>query len=578
MAQAGGTAYGVVTGITYGSIVMATSLFTTYLVSLGPVGWVAAAILVGDSLLAGMIKNYSGTVTLGMMAIMEVLYSSETYTGTQLMYIKNTDNEENNKTETTGMDYGVIVLSRIRQVIEQEALIRANSQLSPANDYDSLADSKAYIYVSYSGSAIKNYTKESRTHSVYQDDGFWYNSCVSMNDDTIEFLKAGINIPVTRTTRLDTRLIGSVTVNRYVVYTTTDEDITEASYIDRQMIYYDVLPQSLSEFWQVFTLVPDGQTPSAANNELSYKYPYLDSDGDGVPDLSEEALGLDSLSVDSDGDGLTDFYELKYGLDPLSADTDGDEVGDYEESLDRYAITITTSLGSVNAQIKSDPTKADTDGDGLSDMEERGNGTNAASVNTNGSVLYDGNAHAPVLLQEFADQNVLDGTTLTFDLSAYFSDEDGDTLDFSTNYGNISNDDVITYTFDPANDGAIVEITVSASDQKGGVCKDAFQVYDTTMPVIETIQATYLDDASKDPVTPLVLTEFEDELYTNPTFVIGFNKSFNYDGIDTAGITITPIENADLDADWSVNPYNTAVTIEQVDSTTIISTVPRCLH
>ncbi len=569
MAEVGGTAYGIATGVTYGSIVLATSLFTTYLVSLGPVGWVAAAAIVGDSLLAGMITNYSGTVTLGVMAIMKVLYSSDTYTGTQLMSIENSDNEENNKTETTGMDYGVVVLSRIRQVQEQDALIRANSQNSPANDYYSLADSKTFIYVSYSGSAIKNYTKEERSWNVYQQDGFWYNNCRSFNDDTIEFLKAGMNIPVVHTTTMWTRLIGSVTVNRYAIYTTTDEKVSESSYIDSVTIYYDVLPRSLAELWQVFPLVPDGQIPHAANNELSYKDPYLDSDGDGVPDLREEGLGLNSESTDTDNDGLTDYYELKYGFDPLLADTDDDSIGDYEECMNRYAITITTSLGSVSAQIKSDPTKSDTDGDGLSDMKERENDTNAASLNTHGSRLYDGNAHPPVLLQEFTDQNVLDGTTLTYNLAEYFSDEDGDTLEYKTDYGTISDDGILTYTFDPFNDGAIVEITVSACDQKGGYCEDAFQVYDTTKPLLESIQATYPDDLSKTPVTPLVLTEFEDELYTNPTFVLRFNKRINFDSINSSAITMTPIENADLDIDWSLVQHRAAVSIEQVDNYTI---------
>lgn len=54
----------------------------------------------------------------------------------------------------------------------------------------------------------------------------------------------------------------------------------------------------------------------------------VDSDGDGVADLSEELFGLDSAdpadaAIDSDGDGLGLAAELAAGLDPDTWDTDG---------------------------------------------------------------------------------------------------------------------------------------------------------------------------------------------------------------------------------------------------------------
>jgi hypothetical protein len=42
-----------------------------------------------------------------------------------------------------------------------------------------------------------------------------------------------------------------------------------------------------------------------------------DTDGDGVPDSQEYALGLDPDRADSDGDGMTDGTELTQGRDPL---------------------------------------------------------------------------------------------------------------------------------------------------------------------------------------------------------------------------------------------------------------------
>lgn len=41
-----------------------------------------------------------------------------------------------------------------------------------------------------------------------------------------------------------------------------------------------------------------------------------DSDGDGLTDTEEEALGTNPAQADSDGDGYDDGYEVDYGTDP----------------------------------------------------------------------------------------------------------------------------------------------------------------------------------------------------------------------------------------------------------------------
>ncbi|MGE3538244.1 MAG: Ig-like domain-containing protein [Candidatus Tectimicrobiota bacterium] len=57
-----------------------------------------------------------------------------------------------------------------------------------------------------------------------------------------------------------------------------------------------------------------------------------DSDGDGLPDAAEVALGTQVQQPDSDGDGLMDGAEVHtYRTDPLRADTDGDSVSDGHE-------------------------------------------------------------------------------------------------------------------------------------------------------------------------------------------------------------------------------------------------------
>lgn len=81
----------------------------------------------------------------------------------------------------------------------------------------------------------------------------------------------------------------------------------------------------------------------------------VDSDGDGIVDEEELALGTDMNNPDTDGDGLKDGEEVRnYKTNPLKDDTDGDGLKDGDEVI----------------KHKTDPLKADTDGDGLSDFDE----------------------------------------------------------------------------------------------------------------------------------------------------------------------------------------------------------------
>jgi hypothetical protein len=57
----------------------------------------------------------------------------------------------------------------------------------------------------------------------------------------------------------------------------------------------------------------------------------VDSDGDGVSDEEEAALGTDPANPDSDGDGVQDGGEVNAGTNPLEPDTDGDGFTDREE-------------------------------------------------------------------------------------------------------------------------------------------------------------------------------------------------------------------------------------------------------
>ncbi len=63
----------------------------------------------------------------------------------------------------------------------------------------------------------------------------------------------------------------------------------------------------------------------------------FDTDGDGLTDDQELALGTDPTKIDTDGDGLTDREEVEiYFTDPLNPDTDGDSFLDGAEVTAGY--------------------------------------------------------------------------------------------------------------------------------------------------------------------------------------------------------------------------------------------------
>ncbi len=73
----------------------------------------------------------------------------------------------------------------------------------------------------------------------------------------------------------------------------------------------------------------DPQQPQAASP--------VDSDGDGLTDDEERALGTDPHNPDTDGDGIGDGDEVHiYGTNPLKSDTDGDGFSDFQEIKKGY--------------------------------------------------------------------------------------------------------------------------------------------------------------------------------------------------------------------------------------------------
>ena len=130
-----------------------------------------------------------------------------------------------------------------------------------------------------------------------------------------------------------------------------------------------------------------------------------DTDGDGLDDGDEIAIGTSPLRCDTDGDGLPDEWEVAYGLDPLSAegdngaagdpDDDGfDNLGEYETGTDPNCADTDGDSLSDGSEVNvrgCDPRLADTDGDGLSDGDEVNvQGGNPCLADTDGDGLSDG--------------------------------------------------------------------------------------------------------------------------------------------------------------------------------------------
>lgn len=105
-----------------------------------------------------------------------------------------------------------------------------------------------------------------------------------------------------------------------------------------------------------------------------------DSDGDGLGDFTEAALGTDPNDPDTDDDGLSDGNEVAFGTNPLNSDSDNDNLADGAE----------VALG-------TDPLDADTDRDGLADGAEVAGGSNPLDADTDDDGLGDGADNCTVL-------------------------------------------------------------------------------------------------------------------------------------------------------------------------------------
>ena len=120
------------------------------------------------------------------------------------------------------------------------------------------------------------------------------------------------------------------------------------------------------------------------DNSIDYE---VDSDGDGVNDVSEILCGANPYLTDTDGDGIDDDTEIfRLGLDPTKRDTDKNGVPDGKEDSDGDELA---NLYEIDHKLE--PWNEDTDGDGLSDgAEVHQHQSNPLIEDTDGDSLSDG--------------------------------------------------------------------------------------------------------------------------------------------------------------------------------------------
>ncbi|MDP2542694.1 gliding motility-associated C-terminal domain-containing protein, partial [Tenacibaculum discolor] len=177
-------------------------------------------------------------------------------------------------------------------------------------------------------------------------------------DNIIDATEAGTNIPVTGTVSGDFNTGDTVTltINGNTYTGTVDASGNYSINVPGSELAAD--PDTTVEA-SVTTIDTAGNTVSATDTHL---YSLLDSDNDGVPDITDIDDDNDGILDIDEGNGNTDTDED--GIpDSLDSDSDNDGVPDVTEGNDSNSDGVPDSLPSGN----------DSDGDGLDDTYDTDN-------------------------------------------------------------------------------------------------------------------------------------------------------------------------------------------------------------
>ncbi|MBK5114905.1 MAG: DUF2341 domain-containing protein, partial [Candidatus Heimdallarchaeota archaeon] len=210
------------------------------------------------------------------------------------------------------------------------------------------------------------------------------------------------------------------------IYAPSNPSANATGYVHTNPTLYDTDGDLYNDWVEIANDADPNDALSVPNN--------IDSDGDGLLDLEEFALGTDPFDSDTDGDGVGDGSEVNtYNTNPLDDDTDDDFVSDYLEIFTHHTNPLNPDTDSDNLNdymelyvYKTNPSAPDSDYDGLDDFDE--------------VIIY----YSDPLDPDTDDDGLLDGQ----EVELYHTNPN---LDDSDQDGLMDYEEVNTYFTDPSN-------------------------------------------------------------------------------------------------------------------------------
>jgi hypothetical protein len=165
----------------------------------------------------------------------------------------------------------------------------------------------------------------------------------------------------------------------------------------------------------VFGNLPDSARYNTLAGATGYTDPFggvsnVDTDGDGVVDVSDAFPNDANETVDTDGDGVGDNSDDLPNDATETVDTDGDGVGDNSDAFPTDATeTVDTDGDEVGDNSDAFPNDADetidTDGDGVGDNSDAFPNDADETIDTDGDGVGDNSDAFPNDPNEWADEN-----------------------------------------------------------------------------------------------------------------------------------------------------------------------------